>query len=328
MGNVDPVFASVVDELFGAAVDPAELSFEISKSSPDPSSVHVRGAALKKKKREAQIGLANNTFGATAGALATGQAYKLARGVTPATMSATRTGRLMNKLKVNPKVAIPTVGAAMIGTQAVNGALDAQSAQYFAREVKSMSPKKKGPSKVDQIKNKIVKAYKEGQITRANAEDLTEKLAKAVENEVHDVTWSADISKMDTDKKQVFGWASVTHVDGEMVIDRQKDYMPLDELEKSAYEYVVESRAGGDMHRRVNKGMFGSDKPYKVAEMIESMVITPEKLVAMGLPEDAVNPGWWVGYQIHDDEQWDLIKAGKRTGFSVHGAGKRTPVEA
>jgi hypothetical protein len=328
MGNLDPVFASVVGELFGSAVDPEELSYEIHKASPDPSSVHVRGAALKKKKREAQIGLANNTFGATAGALATGQAYKLARNVTPATMSATRTGRLMNKMKVNPKVAIPTVGAAMVGTQAVNGALDAQSAQYFAREVKNMRPKKKGPSQVDKLKNQIVKAYQEGQISRTKANDLSEKLIKSVESEVHDVTWSADISKMDTDKKQVFGWASVTHVDGAKVIDRQKDYMPLDELEKSAYEYVVESRAGGDMHRRVNKGLFGTDKPYKVAEMIESMVITPEKLEAMGLPGDSVNPGWWVGYQIHDDEQWALIKAGKRKGFSVHGAGKRTPVEA
>ena len=140
-------------------------------------------------------------------------------------------------------------------------------------------------------------------------------------SDVFDVTWTGTISKVNKEKRQVFGWASVTHVDGQPVVDRQLDFMPLDELENAAYQYVIESRTGGDMHRRVSKA---ADAPVHVSDMIESFVVTPEKLVGMGLPGDAINPGWWVGYKINNDEQWELVKAGKRTGFSVHGAGKRT----
>jgi hypothetical protein len=325
MDNVDPVFAAVVDELFGTAIDSNELAYEISKNSPDPSSVHVRGA-LQRKKREAQIGLANNAFGAAAGGVATAQAYKLARQATPEAMMATRAGRLMTKLPVSPKTAIAGAGVAAVGAQAFNGALDAQSANYFARELRGM--RRKGEkSKIKSIKDKIIKAYADGSITRVQAESLTDRLAKAAANVVHDVTWGGDISKVDSDKRQVFGWASVTHVDGQPVVDRQLDFMPLDELEKSAYEYVIESRTAGDMHRRVNKGLLGQDQAFKAGEMIESMVVTPEKLKAMGLPGDSVNPGWWVGFKINDDDIWSKIKSGERRGFSVHGAGKRTPKE-
>jgi hypothetical protein len=150
----------------------------------------------------------------------------------------------------------------------------------------------------------------------------TKKISK--NSDVFDVTWTGTISKVNKEKRQVFGWASVTHVDGQPVVDRQLDFMPLDELENAAYQYVIESRTGGDMHRRVSKA---ADAPVHVSDMIESFVVTPEKLVGMGLPGDAINPGWWVGYKINNDEQWELVKAGKRTGFSVHGAGKRTSKE-
>lgn len=290
MTPVDPVFDAVITELFGDAVDTAEL-YAISKSNPDPSSVHVNTAGakkLKQKKRDAQIGLANNAIGATAGTIATAQAYKVARNMNPENMKKTRTGRFLLKTKINPKVAVPAAGAAGVGLQAFNGAADAWSAKYFGQELKDMSKPKKQKVKKD-----------------------------------HDVTWSGEISKVDTEKRQVFGWASVTHVDGEPVIDRQGDYIPLDELEDAAYTYVIDSRKGGDMHRRVGKAASGADAPVHVSDMIESFVVTPEKLKAMGLPADAVNPGWWVGYKVNDDEQWQLVKDGKRLGFSVHGAGRR-----
>jgi len=131
------------------------------------------------------------------------------------------------------------------------------------------------------------------------------------------VTWSGDISKRDDDKHQVFGFALVTHVDGEPVIDRQGDYTPLEEIEKSAYTYVIESRKGGDMHRR------DGENPLHTSDLIESFVITPEKLSTMGLAEDALPHGWWVGFKVNDEQQWDDVKTGKRTSFSIHGRGVR-----
>lgn len=62
-----------------------------------------------------------------------------------------------------------------------------------------------------------------------------------------------------------------------------------------------------------------------MADMIESFLVTPEKIEKMGLPE-SMPLGWWVGYQINDDATWNDVKSGKLTGFSVHGRGKRTPV--
>lgn len=95
-----------------------------------------------RKEREAQIGLANNAFGAAAGAVATRQAYRAAP-KTKAALGATRTGRFMLRHKVNPKVAIPATGAALVGMQAANGLMDAQSAGYFTGELREMRQKKK-----------------------------------------------------------------------------------------------------------------------------------------------------------------------------------------
>jgi hypothetical protein len=139
-----------------------------------------------------------------------------------------------------------------------------------------------------------------------------------------ELTWSGEISKMDTDKRQVFGWCSVTHIDGKPVIDLQGDYTPLEEIEKAAYTYVIESRKGGDMHRRVSKGsLFKTDEPLHTSDLVESFVVTPEKLVKMGLESDALPYGWWVGFKVNDEKQWEMVKNGERTGFSIHGSGRR-----
>lgn len=135
------------------------------------------------------------------------------------------------------------------------------------------------------------------------------------------VVWSGEFSKMDTDRRQAFGWASVVEIKGEPVIDLQGDWISPDEIEKAAYAYVQKSRVGGTQHKRDEDG-----SPVKAGEMIESFVVTPEKIQKMGLPED-FPVGWWVGFQYDDDDTWADIKAGRKTGFSVHGRGKRVPAE-
>ena len=129
-----------------------------------------------------------------------------------------------------------------------------------------------------------------------------------------------EFSKVDTDKMQTFGWCSVVKINGQDVVDKQNDLIDIAEIEKSAYDYVLGSRAGGDMHRRTADGGV-----HKVADMIESFVLTPEKISKMGLPEDTAQ-GWWIGMQVHDPEVWADVKSGKRTGFSIHGTGRREPI--
>jgi len=142
---------------------------------------------------------------------------------------------------------------------------------------------------------------------------------KADDDDTFGVTWAGEFSKMDEDKRQVFGWASVVELDGKPVVDRQGDWITPDEIEKAAYKYVTDSRKGGHQHRR------DGESPFHASDMIESIVFTPEKIEKMGLPDD-FPVGWWVGYKVHDDNTWDLVKKGDVTGFSIHGKGKRRPV--
>ena len=134
------------------------------------------------------------------------------------------------------------------------------------------------------------------------------------------VVWAGEFSKTDDEKRQVFGWASVVEVDGRPVIDRQGDWITPDEIEKAAYKYVQDSRKGGHQHRRTD-----DDQPFHASNMIESIVFTPEKIEKMGLPDD-FPVGWWVGYQVHDEDTWAKVKKGDVTGFSIHGRGKRRQV--
>lgn len=57
------------------------------------------------------------------------------------------------------------------------------------------------------------------------------------------------ILKSDGDQRLVFGWASVSvTVDGEQVEDLQGDAVDPEELEKAAYQYVLDFRDAGEMH--------------------------------------------------------------------------------
>lgn len=128
---------------------------------------------------------------------------------------------------------------------------------------------------------------------------------------------SADIKKLDEDRKLVFGWLSVA-VDksGNVVVDSQDDIIPEHELENAAYEFVLYSRRGDEMHAK--KG---------VSRLVESMVFTREKQAALGIPEGVLPMcGWWVGFKVDDAEVWAKVKAGEYRAFSF--GGRAVPVEA
>lgn len=133
-----------------------------------------------------------------------------------------------------------------------------------------------------------------------------------------DVTFEGTFSKLDTDKQLAFGWASVTKLNGVPVVDKQGDYIDLDDLEDAAYTYVRKSRVGGDMHRR----SMWVDSPHQVSDLVESFVVTDDKVKAMKLPDDTPR-GWWVGFKVHDPTAWEMVKKGERRGFSIHGRGLR-----
>lgn len=132
------------------------------------------------------------------------------------------------------------------------------------------------------------------------------------------------IAKRSEDKRQVFGWALVSHdwdmSTGEPVlkqlIDHQGDMVDVEVLEDMAYTFVMKYREAGEMHERGETGT-----------CIESVCMTLEKQIAMGIPKGKCPVGWWLGFYITDDDVWEKIKTGKYKDFSIEGSGVREAVD-
>ncbi len=139
------------------------------------------------------------------------------------------------------------------------------------------------------------------------------QITKAQPEPPHKLT----VMKSDDERRLVFGWANVAvRVDGERIVDWQEDIIDTEELEKAAYKYVAEFGTAGEMHRRGGVG-----------HVVESIVFTEEKSEALGIPPDILPEGWWIGFQITDDEVWEKVKSGEYPMFSIEGKAIREPVE-
>ncbi|MGH9200117.1 MAG: XkdF-like putative serine protease domain-containing protein, partial [Vicinamibacterales bacterium] len=116
-----------------------------------------------------------------------------------------------------------------------------------------------------------------------------------------------DVIKVEQAQQNVFGWANVAFTaDGEQIVDLQDDLIDVDDLEKAAYLFNVEFRRSGEMHRGDAQG-----------DLIESFMVTPEKLEKMGLAADALPLGWWVGFHFDDTDVFDKVRDGTYSMFSI-----------
>ena len=117
------------------------------------------------------------------------------------------------------------------------------------------------------------------------------------------------IIKAEPDNNMVFGWGSVAvKKDGETVIDHSKDIIEITDLEGAVYKFMEDYRESGLFH--IGKS---------VGTVVESLVVTPEKLEKMGLAPDALPLGWWVGVHIESDEIFAKVKDGTFKMFSIQG---------
>ena len=131
-------------------------------------------------------------------------------------------------------------------------------------------------------------------------------------------TTQLKVTKVDKENRMVFGFFNVNKIGDELVEDLQKDTIETEELEKAAYDFVLNARIAGDSHLR--KG---------VGNLVESMMFTVEKQLAIlktleqiGVKDAQFNlgiEGWWGGFQITDEEVLKKIDAGDYPMFSVGG---------
>ncbi len=136
------------------------------------------------------------------------------------------------------------------------------------------------------------------------------------------------LCKIDEEKRIVTG---IVH--DPYIIDAHKDWIPPNEMENIAFDYMEKSRKIKDRHTDV----MGKAKAAVVESWIERYPTTADyKAAIAGKPHDIyrikhgkdfVNSGsWLMSMKIHDDQMWADIKSGKINAFSLGGEGKRKPV--
>ncbi len=125
------------------------------------------------------------------------------------------------------------------------------------------------------------------------------------------------IQKSDDDKMLAFGWANVAvTAQGNQIEDYHEDMIDPEELERAAYNFVELYREGGEQHERGG-----------VAVLVESMVFTKEKMGALGITEEALPEGWWIGFKVTDPDVWDKVKDGTYPMFSIEGEAVREEIQ-
>ena len=122
------------------------------------------------------------------------------------------------------------------------------------------------------------------------------------------------ISKADTERGLVFGWAIVCKKDGQPYYDLQGDYIPEDTMLDASMEYMRDSRAAGEMHK--SAGLSFGDKKVS-GQVLFAFPMTDDVQKAFGIGSDRT--GLMVGAHITDQEALQKVKSGAYTGFSIEG---------
>lgn len=130
-------------------------------------------------------------------------------------------------------------------------------------------------------------------------------------------TYTFDIEKSNDEQQIAFGWAMISRdKDGKEIVDLQNDCIEPEDLELLAYNYVKFHRDVGQLHETSDEGC-----------VVESFVSTLDKQKAMGIPENTIPIGWWLGLYIEDPVVWQRVKDGTYKAFSIEGKATREEVK-
>lgn len=118
------------------------------------------------------------------------------------------------------------------------------------------------------------------------------------------------IIKIDEDQRIIYGWASVTTYNGELVVDLQGDVIKTDTLHKSINEFMKGVRVGKLNH-----------SGEQVGQIVHSFPMSKEICEALGIQSD--KEGWITGYHVTDDTLWQKVKSGDYAEFSIGGRAQK-----
>lgn len=130
--------------------------------------------------------------------------------------------------------------------------------------------------------------------------------------EVADTYFDHTVIKVDDEQRIVWGWASVTTVNGEPVKDLHGDVIETSTMVKAADNFMLYNRTAKAMHEGDGIGF-----------VIHSLPLSKELGEALGIYSE--REGWVVAMKILDEDHWRRIKSGEFRGFSIGGRGRRVP---
>lgn len=124
---------------------------------------------------------------------------------------------------------------------------------------------------------------------------------------------SVKIIKMDDEQRVVWGWASVATEDGNPVFDVHGDHIPMSELTRASVDFMENVRVGKSLHQG-----------EQTSSVIGCLPLSQELAKALGIETN--REGLIMGFRVHDDATWSLIKSGELPALSIGGRGRKYAV--
>jgi hypothetical protein len=160
---------------------------------------------------------------------------------------------------------------------------------------------------------------------RRSARRLMELIQDRVEQGAG-LTKEIPILKLDDEKRIVYGVVLDPYI-----VDTQGDWIPPAEVEKTAHEFMKESRTIGLGHRGEVDAKpvesflmpYPDEEDYKAA-----MAGGPHRVIKFKFGSGFVHSGSWVlGTMVDDPATWELVKSGELGSYSIGGRGERTEID-
>ena len=150
-----------------------------------------------------------------------------------------------------------------------------------------------------------------GHLFKGKEPKVPKEVAKV--EEVPEHFFEDPILKIDDEKRIVWGWASVTAVNGKLVRDLHGDVILTETMVNAADEFM--------MHKRTAKAMHDGNS---IGFVLHSFPFTKELGDALGIQSEM--EGWVIAMKILDEDYWRRVKSGEFRGFSIGGKGKRVQI--
>lgn len=135
-----------------------------------------------------------------------------------------------------------------------------------------------------------------------------------------------EIFKRDEERRLIFGPVLIPEN-----FDLQDDIISADEIESAAHNYMVKLSFREDPEFLTKLGLTSkSERGFMHTEFNRKIAVVESYIAPIDFEMNGrmIKQGTWVGVvKVFDDEVWNLVKAGRITGFSIGGRSRSVPAE-